>query len=94
MLDRALMRQKDANLHLAKKRGTGFQKAAQNPEQAIRRIPRYLFIENNSTYLRLGRALLMRQSANLHLTNKCRILSKVIVYREQNGNIEGSTGLC
>ena len=25
---------KDANLHLAKKCGTGFQKAAQNPEQS------------------------------------------------------------
>ena len=34
-LDRAqLMRHKDANLHLTKKCGTGFQKAAQNPEQS------------------------------------------------------------
>ena len=34
-LDRALLiRQKDANLHLTKKCGTGFQKAAQNPEQS------------------------------------------------------------
>ena len=96
-LDRALlMRQKDANLHLAQKCGAGFQKAAQNLilSKAIRRMPRYLFIENNSTYLRLSRALLMGQSANLHLTNKCgaskkqlRILSKVIVYREQHGHI-------
>ena len=47
-------RHKDANLHLTKKCGTGFQKAAQNPEQSNRRMSRYL------TCLRLGRALLMR----------------------------------
>ena len=60
-LDRA----QDANLHLTKKCGTGFQKAAQNPEQS-NRMSRYL------TYLRRGKALLMRQKdANLHLAKKC-----------------------
>ena len=32
------MRHKDANLHLTKKCGTGFQKAAQNPEQSNQRM--------------------------------------------------------
>ena len=46
-----LVRQKDANLHLTKKRGTGFQKAAQYPEQSNQPdVPQYLFVENTDTF--------------------------------------------
>ena len=47
-LDRALlMRQNDANLRLTKNCGTGFQKAAQNPDQSNQAdVAVYLFIEN------------------------------------------------
>ena len=42
------MRHKDANLHLTKKCGAGFQKAAKNPEQSNQAdVTVYLFIENN-----------------------------------------------
>ena len=65
-LDRALlMRQKDTNLHLTKKRGAGFQKAAQYTEQSNQPdVPVYLFIEKTDTFkARQGSADVVDQEA-------------------------------
>ena len=72
-LDRALL--KDANLHLTKKRGTGFQKAAQcQPDVTVFvQLMRHKAANLHLTkHLRLDRAQLMRhKDANLHLTKNC-----------------------
>ena len=105
-----LMRNKDANLRLTKKCGAGFHKAAQYQpditvfvqlpaldqafkaraqrapqgcklalDQEVRHwlsksssVSEVFVYQNQSTYLRIGRALLMHhKGANLHLTKKC-----------------------
>ena len=84
-IDRALlMRQKDANLHLAKKCGAGFQKAAQKPEQSnLADVTIYLFIENNIQISGLTALLMRHKDANLRLTKKC--------FQKQSG---GCYGIC
>ena len=82
------MRQKDANLHLAKKRGTGFQKAAQYPEQSNQPdVPTYLFFEKTDTFkLSFLSKAIRRISGYLFIENKSTYLRPLLM-RQKDANL-------